>query len=73
MTSRALPGGDLIETGLADRNLAAVQALDLAGIHVHANDMIARISEAGPRDEADVARPENGYTHSGKFLSEKEE
>jgi hypothetical protein len=62
-----------IEARLVDGDLSAVQALDLARIDIHANDMVARISEACPRDEADVSRAENGYTHSGKFLSDKEE
>jgi hypothetical protein len=62
-----------IEAGLVNGDVPAIQTLDLARIDVHANHMIARISEAGTRDEPDVSRAENGYTHSGKFLSDKEE
>ena len=62
-----------IQARLVDRDLAPVQALDLARVDIDAHHMIARIRQAGTGDEADVAGAENGYTHSVKFLSGKEE
>ncbi len=62
-----------VQAGLVNRDLAPIQPLDLARIDVHANDMVARIGQAGPGDEAHVARAEYSYSHSGKFLSDKEE
>ena len=53
-----------IEPGLVNGDLAAIQTLDLACVDVDTNDMIARIGQAGARDEAHVAGAENGYTHS---------
>jgi hypothetical protein len=48
---------------------AAVQTLDLAGVDVHADDMIAGFGKAGTRHEAHVAGAENGYTHVVVFFS----
>ncbi len=62
-----------IQAGLVNGDLTPVQALDLACVNVYTNDMVACIGQTGARDEADVARAENGYTHSGKFLSSKGE
>ena len=41
--------------GLVDRDLAALEALDLVGVDVDAPDLVAELGEAGRRDEADVA------------------
>ena len=57
-----------LEAGLVDGHLAPRQRGDLGRIHVHADDMIARIGQAGPGDEADVAGTEYGYTHAGLRL-----
>jgi len=43
-----------------DRNLARVQAGDLGLVQVHAEDFVARICQAGARDQADVAGAEDG-------------
>ena len=45
----------LIEAGLVDRHLAGVQARDLGGIDVDADDVIAGIRQAGAGDKADVS------------------
>ncbi len=52
-----------IEPGLVDGHLALVQALDLAGVDIDADDVIARLGEAGARDEAHVAGAEDGDSH----------
>ena len=52
------------EAGLVDRDLAAVQALDLVRVDVDAPDLAAELGEAGGGDEADVAGPDDadGFT-----------
>jgi hypothetical protein len=45
---------DLVEPWLVDWDLAALQALDLARVDVHADHVVADFSEAGARDEPDV-------------------
>ena len=52
-----------IQPGLVDRNLAAVQPLDLAGIDIDTDDMVARIRQTGAGDQADVAGAENRDAH----------
>ena len=48
-------GDQLLEAGLVDRDLAALEALDLVGVDVDAPDLVAELGEAGRGDEADVA------------------
>ena len=45
----------LVEAGLVDRHLAGIQARDLGGIDVDADDVIAGIRQAGAGDEPDVS------------------
>ena len=54
---------ECIEPRLVDRHLAALQPLDLGGVHVHADHVIAGIGQAGACHEAHVARAENGDAH----------
>ena len=61
-------GGDVardqpVEAGLEDRNHPAVEVGDLAHVLVDAGDVVAEIREAGARDEADIARPDNRNPH----------
>ena len=48
-------GDELGQAGLVDRDLAALEALDLVGVDVDAPDLVAELGEAGRGDEADVA------------------
>ena len=50
----AVPGDQLVEARLVDRDLAGVQARDLGGIDVDADDVIAGIRQAGAGHEPDV-------------------
>ena len=52
-----------VEPGLVDRDFAALQALDLARIDVHAHDVVAGVGQAGPRHQAHVAGAENRHSH----------
>jgi hypothetical protein len=54
---------DLVETRLVDRDLALLQPGNLAGVDIHANDLIARLSEARTRHETHVARTKYGNFH----------
>ena len=47
-----------------DGHFAAVEALDLAGVDIDAKDMVAGVSQAGARDETDVARTEYCNFHA---------
>ena len=53
-----------VEARLVDRDLALLQARDLAGVDVDADDVIAGLGKAGARDQADVARTENCNFHA---------
>ena len=48
---------------LVNRHLAAIQALDLGRIHVHADHVIAGVRQAGAGDETHIAGAENGHAH----------
>jgi hypothetical protein len=52
-----------IEARLMDRHHALRQALDLGLIDIDAQDVVAGIRQARPRDEADVAGAEDGHAH----------
>ena len=57
-------GGDQrVEPGLEDRDLAAVQGCDLAGILVHAGDVVAEIRKAGAGHQPHIARADHGNSH----------
>ena len=52
-----------VEAGLVDRDLALLQALDLARVDVDADDVVAGFRQAGARDQADVAGAEDCDFH----------
>ena len=52
-----------IEPGLEDRDLAALEGLDLADILVHAGDVVAEIRKTRPRHQPDIARANHGNPH----------
>ena len=52
------------EAGLVDRDDAVAQAFDLAGVDVHADDVVTDLGQAGSGHEADVAGAENGDAHA---------
>ena len=54
---------DGFQAGLEDRNLARVQARDLALVEIEAEDVVAGVREAGAGDEPDVARADDGDIH----------
>ena len=57
-------GGDqIVEAGLVDRHLAALQRRDLAGVLVDADDVVAEIGKAGPGNEADIAGADHRDAH----------
>jgi hypothetical protein len=55
------------EAGLVDRDLAALQAVDLRGVDVDAPDVVAELREAGRGHEADVAGADDtdGFARAG--------
>ena len=48
---------------LEDRNLAAVERGDAAGILVDAGHLMTEIGKAGAGDEPDIASPDHGHAH----------
>ncbi len=57
-------GGDqVVEARLVDRHLAALKRRDLGGVLVDADDVMAEIGKAGPRNEADVAGADHCDAH----------
>jgi hypothetical protein len=54
-----LPAGRLV-----DRDLAALQQLDLALVDVEAQHVVADVGEAGAGDEADVAGSDDADLHA---------
>ncbi len=52
-----------VETRLVDRNVAGVEALDLALVDVDAHDVVAGFGHTRARDQANIARPEDGQSH----------
>ena len=61
--SRTLLADELLQARLVDGHLARLQRADLPLVDVHADDVVARVREAGARDEADVARSDDGDAH----------
>src|SRR4051812_38271211 len=62
----ALPhvrGNQLLEPRLEDRDLARIQGVDLAGVLVDASHLMAKVGNAGARDEADIACSNHGNLH----------
>src|SRR6185312_883562 len=57
----AVLGHQVGQARLVDRDLAALQALDLGGVDVDAPHLVAELGEAGRGDEADVAGADDAY------------
>jgi hypothetical protein len=57
-----------VETRLVNRNLATAEALNLAGVDIDANDVIARIGKTSSSNEAHITGAENRNAHLS-FLS----
>ena len=51
------------QAGLEDRNLAAVERGDAAGVPVDHRHLMTEIGKAGAGDEPDVAGPDHGHAH----------
>src|SRR5262249_56107291 len=58
-----VPLDQLFEPGLVDRNLAALELVDLLRIDVGAHDLHAELGEARAGDEADVASTDHSDVH----------
>ena len=56
-------GDQILETGLMNRDLAALQTLNFRCVNINTQHIVARFREAGARDEADITRTENCYPH----------
>jgi hypothetical protein len=56
-------GDQRLQAGLVDRQDVLLQAVDLAGVDVGADDVVARLGEAGADDEADVAGADDRDSH----------
>ena len=61
-------GGDVFlhegfQAGLINGDLAGEEGLDLAGIIVHADDVMADFGEAGACGESDITRTDDGELH----------
>src|SRR5262245_23409233 len=54
----------LLEPGLEYRDLARIEGVDLAGVLVDAGHLMAKVGNAGARDEADIACSNHGNLHS---------
>jgi hypothetical protein len=57
-----------IETGLEDRDLAAVEARDLVAVLVHAGDPVAEIRKTGAGNEPHIPRANHGNSHETTCL-----
>jgi hypothetical protein len=66
----AIGGHDLVEARLEDRDLALLEARDLARILVDAHDVVPEVGEAGTGDEADVAGADDDDAHDLTLNSE---
>src|SRR5206468_1465888 len=54
---------ELLEARLVDRDLAGIERVNLAGLLVDAGDLMTKIGNASPRNEADIARPDHRNPH----------
>ena len=52
-----------VQSRLVDGDLTALQALDLGGVHVHADHVITGICQTRAGHQTHVARAENGHAH----------
>ena len=55
-------GDDLLQAGLVDRHDALFEPGDLGRVEIDADDVMAEIGEAGPRNEAHIARTDHRNT-----------
>ena len=55
-----------LEAGLVDRDLAALEPVDLGAVDVDASDVVAAVGEAGAGDQSDVAGANNCDFHKKK-------
>jgi len=53
----------IFEAGFIDRHFAALERRDLAGVLVDADDVVAEIGKASPRNEADVTGADHCDAH----------
>jgi hypothetical protein len=53
----------VIQARLEDRDLALLQALDLAGILVDAGHLVTEVGEARPRHQTHITRANHRYAH----------
>ena len=60
---RGVGGDDLLEAGLVDRHLAALEPGDLARVLVDAGDLDAEFGKAGAGDEPDITRADHRNAH----------
>ncbi len=59
----SVAGDELVEPGLEDRDLAALQGRDLVGVLIDAYDRMAEVGEAGAGDQPDIARADHRKSH----------
>ena len=59
----------IVQTRLEDRDLAALQPLDLGRILVDAGHLMAEVGETGPRDQAHIAGSDHRYAHGRSSFS----
>jgi hypothetical protein len=55
---------DRFEARLIDWDLAAIQALDLVGIHIDTQNVVAGVRQTCAGHQTDVASPEDSHSHS---------
>ena len=56
-------GHELSEAGLVNRQPPLIQGLDLRGVAVDADDVVAVLREAGPHDESDITGADYRQLH----------
>ena len=59
----------LLEARLVDRHHTGLQAFDLGGVHVDAQDVMSDLGQNRPLDEPDIAGSEHGDLHGVPFVS----
>jgi hypothetical protein len=64
-----VPLQDLVQAGLVDRRDTLVNAVHLSRIEIDTNTLVPDLSKAGPRDDADVTGPDDGYAHYASSAS----
>ncbi len=55
-----------LQAGLINGDLTSQQGLDLAGVIVHADDVVPHFGKAGACGESDVTRTDDGELHEGE-------